>query len=58
MLGLKVAKEYDELGRLVKETHSDGYCEEISYAPDGRIVVIDTKYPNGEHEVENYGKVG
>lgn len=58
LLNLKITREHDEFGRLVKEIHSDGYCEEISYTPSGEIAVISITYPNGTHESENYCKMG
>jgi hypothetical protein len=51
-----VKKEYDENNRLIKETYSDGQCEEMSYAPDGTLVLVSTTYPNGLREVEHYCK--
>ena len=43
------------MGRIVYEAREDGFCERTSYDEEtGQIIKIDTTYPNGIREVEQF----
>lgn len=48
--------EFDDKGRLITISSSDGFREEIEYQGDtDKYKRVETWYPKGQHEVEYYG---
>ena len=48
--------EMDKFGRVIKEIRDDGFVQEIQYKNDisNEPKRIETWYPNGQHEIENF----
>lgn len=48
--------EKDLNGRIIHEKRDDGFEEFIDYYDDGDIKRVETHYPKGQIEIENFVK--
>lgn len=46
----------DNYGRLISLKRDDGYKEEYSYYENGNLKSVDTLYPDGKREHDNYAE--
>lgn len=54
--GINVEYEYDNMERVILTKRDDGFKEEIQYQGDtNKPKRIETWYPDGQHEVEQFG---